>query len=152
LKSLAWALLAALLVGCGAEEESPQTQIRSVLGAIEAGAEAGDVSAIAEHISQHYADGQGNDRRALVRYIQFHVLRNRRRHLLTREASLELIEPGLARAVVHAGLVGSPASSAEELLSLRADLYTFDMELVLEEGDWRVLRAEWKRAEARDLF
>ncbi|NNL84093.1 MAG: hypothetical protein HKP27_00485 [Myxococcales bacterium] len=152
MKLLAWAVLATLLAGCGAETESPAAQIRSVLAAIEEGAEVGDVSAIAEHISQQYADGQGNDRRALVRYIQFHVLRNRRRHLLTREASLEVLEDGRARAVVHAGLVGSPASSAKELLSMRADLYTFDMELVLEEGDWRVSRAEWKRAQARDLF
>lgn len=152
MKHLAWAVVATLLVGCGAETESPQAKIRSVLAAIEDGAEVGDVSAIAEHVSQHYADSQGNDRRALVRYIQFHVLRNRRRHLLTREASLELTEPGRARAVVHAGLVGSSASSAEELLSMRADLYTFELEFVLEEGDWRVSRAEWKRAEARDLF
>lgn len=127
-------------------------QIRSVLAAIEQAAEAGDVSAIKEHISEQYADSQGNDRRALVRYIQIHILRNERRHLLTREASLQLTEPDRAEVVVHAGLLGRPAASAEELLSMRADLYTFDMELVLEEGDWLVSRAEWKKAQPGDLF
>ncbi len=150
MKHVIWAVLFAL--GCSGTEAGPEERIREVLAAVEHAAEVGDVSEIKRHVAEAYADDRGNDRRAIVRYVQFHLLRNERRHLLTRIASLEVAGPAQAHAVVHAGLLGRPAENLEELSAMRADLYTFDFDFVLESGAWRVARADWKRAAPTDLF
>ena len=50
-----------------------------------------------------------------------------------------------ARAVVHAGMLGQ-RSGAELLGGVDADLYRFELELVNEGGEWRIIGADWDRA------
>ena len=48
--------LLALAVGCGSEPETPEARVRALLARAEAAAEARDVAALAECISERYAD------------------------------------------------------------------------------------------------
>jgi hypothetical protein len=39
-----------------------------------------------------------------------------------------------------------------QLLSIRADLIRLELTLVLEQDAWRVVSADWRRAEKRDFL
>ena len=43
-------------------------------------------------------------------------------------------------------------AGAEELERLRADLHRFEITLAGENKEWKVIRAEWRRAEPGDFF
>ena len=122
-----------------------------MLAALEEGAEANDAAAMKEHVSEHYRDGEGRDKRALSGIVAFHLLQNRSIHLLTRVGELDLSTPGEARADVIVAMAGAPIPSAEVLPALRADLYRFDLRFRDEEGKWRLVDSGWRPASLEDF-
>ena len=49
-------------------------------------------------------------------------------------------------------MAGQPFSGARELERLRADLHRFEITLASENKEWKVIRAEWRRAEPGDFL
>ncbi|GBE45116.1 hypothetical protein BMS3Bbin11_00196 [bacterium BMS3Bbin11] len=43
-------------------------------------------------------------------------------------------------------MAGDPVEKSESLIDLNADLYRFDINLVLDGNDWLVSSAKWERA------
>ena len=125
--------------------------MRAVLSAIETAAEARDVGALREHVSESYSDRRGNDARALAGIATFHFMQHRSVHLLTRVRHVEVSAPGEARAVALVAMAGTPIPGPEALAGLRASLYYFDVRLREEDGTWRVASAEWEPATADDF-
>jgi hypothetical protein len=150
MRKLAIALVLAL--ACASEPESEEQRVRATLAAIEAAAGARDAGAIGEHVSEAYRDARGNDKRDVLGVATLHLLRNQRVYTLSRVVSLELPEAGRAEARVLAALAGQPIPDPAALLTLRADLYQFDVTLREEErGTWRVTAAEWRPATLDDF-
>jgi len=150
--SLALAAGLLLALACAPDAKSPEEKIRAVLAALEEGAEEKRAGAMKEHVSERYADAQGNDKRAIAQLVAFHLLRNQSVYLLTRVRSVEIEAPGEGRAEVLVAMAGTPIAGPEALLSLRADLYRFDLRLAEEQdGAWRVRSAEWRPAAADDF-
>jgi hypothetical protein len=145
-------LALACALGCGREAESPEDRIRAVLAALEEGAEAKDAGAMREHVSETYADAQGNDKRAIAQLVAFHLLRNQSVYLLTRVGGVALTAPGQGSAEVMVAMAGTPIDGPEALVGLRADLYRFDLELSEEpDGAWRIRSAQWRPAAVDDF-
>jgi len=141
-----------LALACAPDARSPEERIRAVLAALEAGAEKKSAAAMKKHVSERYADAQGNDKRAIVQLVAFHLLRNQSVYLLTRVRSVEIEAPGEGRAEVLVAMAGTPIAGPEALLGLRADLYRFDLRLADEpDGEWRVRSAEWRPAAVGDF-
>ncbi len=144
--------LALLLVVCGGEESSPDAAVRRTLAAIEAAARARDVSALAEHVSETYADDRGNDRQAVRRIAAFHLLRNHSVHTLTRIRSIVFDEPSQAQVEALVAMASTAIPDADVLATVRADLYRFDVTLREEEpGTWQVTSARWRPAALDDF-
>lgn len=61
-------------------------------------------------------------------------------------------EPAQAQAVVLVAMAGQPISGAQELERLRADLHRFEITLARENKEWKVIHAEWRRAEPGDFL
>ncbi len=123
-----------------------------MLAALEAGAEAKNAGAMKEHVSEAYADAQGNDKRAIAQLVAFHLLRNQSVYLLTRVVSVAIEAPGQGSAEVLVAMAGTPIAGPEALVGLRADLYRFDLRLAEEPGgEWRVRSAEWRPAAVDDF-
>lgn len=141
----------ALVLACADAPETPEERVRAVLGAIEAAAEARDVGALKEHLSESYRDDRGNDARAVAGIATFHFMQNRSVHLLTRVRHVEVAAPGEARAVALVAMAGTPIPGPEALPGLRANLYSFDVRLAEEDGSWRVTSARWEPATADDF-
>ncbi len=147
---LPWCLLLALFA-CGSEPESPEVQVRRAIEALEAAAEAGDVSAFQEGVSAHYEDARGNDKEGLRGTVTFHVLRNSSREIVVRVRDVVFVSPGHAEVVLVVGTAG--ASSRGGAPGIRGNVYQVDANLDEEEpGVWRLTWAQWKPTAPAELL
>ena len=137
------ALGAVLAAGCAASD--PEGEIRALLAAAEQAAEARDTGFFADLVGAGYRDARGNDREQLVRLVRGYFIANQRVEIVSRVDDVALEGADAARAVVHAGMLGR-RTGAELLGGFDADLYRFELELVNDDGDWRIIGAEWSRA------
>jgi hypothetical protein len=122
------ALGAALAAGCGGGSD-PKAEIRALIAAAEQAAEARDAGFFGDLLGEGYRD----------------ALANQRIEIVSRVDEIVLEGGDAARAVVHAGLLGRRAG-AQLLEGVDADLYRFELELVSESGEWRIIGASWRRA------
>ncbi|OQX44245.1 MAG: hypothetical protein B0D83_00090 [Candidatus Sedimenticola endophacoides] len=152
-RPIPWVLLslALLLVACSAEQTTPEERIRALVASAEAAAEARSAGDLGELLSEHYADARGRGRKELKRLALGYFLRHKSIHLLTQIERIELLDEERARVVLFVAMAGSPLEGVEQLLNLRADLHRFELDLVLEQAQWRVARAHWQRARAADF-
>jgi hypothetical protein len=154
MKSALELLLAAALacVACG-QAATPEDEVRAVLGALEAAAEAGDAGAFSDLVSAAYQDPYGHDREKLRAFVAFHVMRSGRgREVIVRvrDVRIEPGEPARAAVTLAVGLAGG--GSARGPGGLGAEVYAVDMDLLREDDAWRVSWAQWHAAPATDLL
>jgi hypothetical protein len=137
---------------CSSERDSPEAQVRALLAQGEAAAEKKESGVLRQLISEKYSDGQGQDKKAVEAMLRYYFLRHQSIHLFTRIRQISFPQPDLAQADVMVAMAGQPISDAEELERLRADLHRFEITLARESGEWKVMRAEWRRAEFADFL
>lgn len=145
--TLALATIAGL-AGCG-DADSPEQQVREVIGKMEVAAEARDVGELMEHLSEDYRDVNGMGVEEAARYARGYFIANQSLHLVIHVEQIEFPTDGEARARILVGMVGRDAAratdSAVDLASLAADLYEFKIALRREDGEWQITFAEWRR-------
>ena len=140
---IACAIAAALVVSCEANDQ--EAEIRALLTAAEEAAEQRDAGFFGEALGVAYRDARGNDRDQLLRSIRGYFIANQRIEIVSRVDEIVLEGADSARAVVHAGLVGRRTGAAL-IDGVEADLYRFELELVNDGGDWRIIGADYSRA------
>ena len=78
--------------------------------------------------------------------------RHRDIHLFTVTKTIELTpQQDSATAVVFVAMTGVPVESMDALISLKADLYRFELGLAQEDGEWRILSSRWERVDPRTI-
>ncbi len=151
-------LLAALWaagVACSPSEPiTPEQQIDALVEAFEQAAEEKDLSAAMEAISESYRDPEGRTRQLLKALLVRHFLAHRTLGVMATLRHVEIGEPATtARAEVLAALTATSDAEFSSLKNIDADIYRFDLELAKEaDGEWRIVRAGWRPADAGDLF
>lgn len=149
-------LILPLLHACGADRASPEERIRQLLDSGEQAVESRSISAVSPLFSAAYSGRDGHDKRALLRLLAGYFVSHQSIHLLTQVSRLELTGDAdprrRAQVTLFVAVAGQPIASSAQLLSLRADLIRLDLSLILEEDEWRVLHAAWRRAEAADFL
>jgi hypothetical protein len=141
--SPAAALYADVVAGCGTSD--PEAEIRELLAAAEEAAEARDAGFFGDLLGSGYRDSRGRDRAELLRTLRGYFIANQRIEIVSRVDEVTIEGSDAARAVVHAGLLGQ-RSGAELLAGVDADLYRFELELVNDAGEWRIIGADVSRA------
>lgn len=149
---IALALLFPLLVSCSAERDTPEAQVRALLQRGEAAAGKRESAALRQMISEKYADNEGRDKKAVEAVLRYYFLRNESIHLLTRIRQISFPRPDIAQVDVMVAMAGQPIADAGQLERLRADLHRFEITLADENKEWKVIRAEWRRAEFADFL
>lgn len=136
-------LLASVIAGCG-DAESPEQRVRAVVEAMETAVEARDTGDVLELLSPQYRDAYGNTPEEISRYIRGYFVANQSIHLLTRIEEISFPSEDEARASVVVGMLGRE-SAENDSWDLAADLYRFEIALLLEDDEWKVSWAEWER-------
>jgi hypothetical protein len=121
--------LCAMLTAC-AERSSDEQQVRELIASVEKAAEARDSSDVLEHVAADYADERGLDKTQLRNFLRGYFLANPKVEVLADVESVELPVRGLAKARVDITVL--PAG----------DSATLDVELRLQDDEWRVVRAD----------
>lgn len=137
---------------CSSGKDSPETQVRTLIKQAESAAEKKDSGTLRRLVSEKYSDSQDRDKKIVESIFRFYFLRNEAIHLFTRVQQISFPRPDVAQAVVMVAMAGQPVSTAEELERVRADLHRFEITLALENAEWKVVRAEWRRAEFADFL
>jgi hypothetical protein len=137
-------VVAVVLLASCAREDSPEQQVRNTIARAEELAEARDVSGVLSLVSEDYSDARDFDRRELANYLRGYFVMHQSVNLLVRIDSLEFPADNLAQAEITVGMLGRRGAS-EESWEFAADLQTLEVELLNEDGDWRVIRADRKR-------
>lgn len=130
----------ALLAGCAAGDDR-EAAVRRVLADAEAAAEARNVGDAMALVSADYADARGLDRDGLRNVVRGYFALNPSLELVVRVESLGFPDLNRARArlqVLSAGREQGGGAPGR----FDVDLGRFDVELVDEDGDWRLLRTD----------
>lgn len=137
---------------CSPERGSPEAQVRALLAQGEAAAEKKESVVLRKMISEKYSDSQGQDKKTVEGILRYYFLRNESIHLFTRVQQITISQSEIAQAIVMVAIASQPIVNAKELERLRADLHRFEITLARENGEWKVIRAEWRRAEFADFL
>jgi hypothetical protein len=134
-------LFAVLLVAAaGCSREPPEEALRATIASMQAAAEARDAEALVESFAEDFA-GPGNmDRDQFRRYVALVWLRNR-------EVSVQL-GPLDVELVGERARVGFTAATAggDGFLPDRAQVYQVRTGWRLDDGEWKLISAEWDEA------
>ena len=133
-----------LLAACS-REPSAEDRIREVIAAAETAAEARDLSDVMALVSDRYSDLRGQDKAAIRDLMRGYFLINQSIHLLLRIEDLEFPANNMASARVTVGMLGRQDAGGNDW-SLAADAYEFEIRLLNEDDEWRLISAEWVRA------
>jgi hypothetical protein len=136
--------LAAFTAGCG-ESQTPDAKVREVIAKGEQAAEARDLSGIMDLVAPAYSDGRAGGRDELKQYLRGYLVAHQAIHLLTRVESVEFPYRDMAKVKLMVGTLGRDAAAATAF-DLAADVYDVELDLALDDGDWRVTRASWRSA------
>jgi len=140
-----------LLIGC-AVKDSPEQQIREMLERAETVLESRALLDARSLVSDAYQDEAQRSKRELIRLLGGYFLRNQSIYLLVQIDRIDLKEPQRPRVTLYAAMAGKPIADIDALLLLRAALYRFDLELILEEDEWRVISGRWQPATREDFL
>ncbi len=114
------------------------------MAAGEVAAERRDLRALMALVSSDFADAYGGGDRELVRTLRAYLAAHPSVHLVTRVESVEFPYTDLAQLRLTVGMLGQEwEGNNEETFKLAADLHSVELELRLEDDDWKVTRAEW---------
>ena len=141
----ALAACAALWLGACGGADSPESQVRAVIVEAERAAEDRDASALFDLIAADYRDGRGNGVEEIRRYVRGYLIAHQSIHMLTRVDEVEMQATGLARVRATVGMLGREAVP-ESSWYLAAVIYEFDITLAREDGEWPIIRADWRQA------
>lgn len=141
-----------LLAACQRERPAPEAQVRTLIQEAVTAAEQKRLGTLRDMISEHYRDDQGQDKRGVENLLRLQFLRNESLHLFARIPSVTVTTPDRAQAIVLVAMAGVPIASVQELATVRADLHRFEIDFVLENKQWRVQRAVWRRTEVGEFF
>lgn len=147
-----WVACFTLFVSCSSKENSPEAQIRALIEQAQSATEKKDAGALRRLVSEKYSDSQGQDKKAIEAILRYYFLRNESIHLLTRVQEISFSQSDIAHTVVVVAMAGQPIPVAEQLERVRADLHRFEITWARENRQWRVIRAEWRRAEFSDFL
>ena len=145
-------LVALVAPGCHRSRLSPEERVRKAIDVVVKAVRDRDLKPVTASVSAEYADREGNDKKQIVSLVRAQFLLHPNLYVVAKITSVECPEPIQAQVVVYAAMASVPAGSTPDLRDLSADVYRFDLTLIDEDGTWRVRRAEWTPAIAKDLL
>jgi hypothetical protein len=148
-----WIVLGAagLLAGCR-RRVPPELQIRLELDALEKAVEEKDFSRVKEGLSATFQGPEGMDRPGVMAMLMLRLRERPAPHLLVRVHEVTMVDARVGRAQLVVAMAALPITGPQALPKLEADLYRFELELVSEDGRFRIRTASWKPAQLDEFL
>lgn len=143
-------ILGVLSGGCS-KERNDEELLKEALTDMEQHIENGDLGKFMDFFSDDYLDSRSNRKQDVRNLARLQILRNRNRHLFQQVTQIHVNEGRSAEAVIIVAMTGQSIDSATLLRNMRAELMKFKVEFVFDDR-WRVISAEWARAEIGDFL
>lgn len=138
------------LAAACSDDASPEAQIRAYIETAVDAAERRDTGELEALVHAGYLDQRGYNRQQLAGLLRGYFFRHKNIHLFTRIESIELLGEGQAQVRIYVAMAGSAIAGVDALVSLRAQIYRFELDLVRED-DWLLRHARWEPASLADL-
>lgn len=140
MRILIFSLICAFLAGCGGGPAAdPEEALRAWVEAAEAAAEDKDRRDLLAMISENYADSRGNDHAQIGNILRLYFLRQKSVALLTIIDDIVVMGGTAAQVNLTVAMAGTDASS----VGIRADAYSFELELENTDDEWMLIGARW---------
>lgn len=139
-----------LVQACDDSPNSPEDEIRQF---IEAGVEAAEersLDDLALLVDDDYLDEQAYDKKRLGSLLSVYFFRHRNIHLFTRINEIDLLNENQASVRLQLAMAGSEITGLSALSSLRAQIYSFELQLIRREA-WLLRSATWSPASIADF-
>ena len=141
-----------LLTACGNDGQTPEERVRSSIDAMVQAVEEGSPRQVGEWLHPDYRDERHSDRRSALASLLWYTRQHRDIYLFTLIRDLRVdASAGEAQGIVFVAMAGVPLESIQAIVSVNADLYRFDVDWRLDDGEWRVFSSRWRRADLSDL-
>ncbi len=127
----------------GCQRGTEEDRVKKVIADIQKAGQEKDIRKIIDRLSRNYSDSQGNNYDSIKGLLLAYFFRHQKIHIFIPavEVTIEDSAAKVAFEAVFSG--GSAAGSPSDLLPDAISMYTFDVSLKKEDGDWRVLSARW---------
>ncbi len=140
MRILIFSLICAFLAGCGGGPAAdPEEALRAWVEAAEAAAEDKDRRELLAMISENYADSRGNDHAQIGNMLRLYFLRQKSVAFLTIIDDIVVMGGTAAQVNLTVVMAGTDARSP----GIRADAYSFDLELENTDDEWMLIGARW---------
>jgi len=127
------------LAACGGPKTGAEEQLTEWVNAAKEAAEAKQRSTLVEMISPAYEDLKGYDRDDIENMLRAYFFRQNNIKLITTINEVRLF----AGSAAEIDLTVAMAGTNDGILGFSADAYKFQLELVLDGDDWRLISARW---------
>lgn len=130
------------LLGC--HHETDQDRARKVITGSQKAAEEKDVKEVLSYLSKTYSDPQGNNYDGIKDLLLFYFFRHQKVSVFITDLDITLNDAS-AKATFQAVLSGRNKASADDVLPEALGVYSFDVSLKKESGEWKIVSAQWVR-------
>lgn len=136
-------ILVASFSGC--HKESDQNKVKNVITTVQKAAGEKDIKKIITSLSKTYNDPQGNNYETIKGLLIAYFYQYPKISIYIPNLDIS-VEDASAKAVFQAVLTGTGTNaSAPGILPESLGVYTFEVLLKKESGDWKVVSAKWER-------
>ena len=146
------ALPALLVLTACTDRTPPEEQVRAFIDEIETLVEERQYLELVERISNDYSDSRGNDRLKIAGILRAYFLRNKNINLIIRIGDITFPGRDFAQTSIDVFMVGRSMSEDDVFRLPKSDFEHFDLDLVRDNDDWRVARAEWTASQRSSGF
>ena len=153
--NMALALLvfpALLALSACSESTPPEEQVRAFIGEVEILVEQRDYLELLDQISSDYSDSRGNDKLKIAGILRAYFLRNKNINLFISIGEIKFPGTDFAQTSIDVIMAGQAMSESDVFSLPKSDFEHFDLDLVREDDDWRIARAEWTAGQRRSGF
>jgi hypothetical protein len=137
-----------LLCACSGDRDAPEDRIRTLIGGLQQSVQDESLKQAAGYLHPNYQDDRHANKAAALRSLFAYLRRHDAIHLFVRISSIDVApQQQTAQAIAHVAMAGVPVVSVDTLVSIKADLYRFDLQLEELDGSWLIRHANWQRAD-----
>ncbi len=143
--------LSLILVSC-TESNTPEEQIRDIIGEVKEAAENKDIGTLKDFIADTYLDKSKRNKKDIQRILAGYFFRHEKIYLLPHISSITLTSETNGELLVYVAMASTPLPDRNILEKIHADLHRMDVTVTKKDKSWQVQSARWRQAHLNDFF